>query len=99
MANKLETKKLILNDSLEQRSVELSTAYNSGHSKENDKLSYQQMSYILFEIAGPAVVSQLIMYLQEVMNTIFGGHNADPDILAAIGLGNMTQNMLLVDVI
>ena len=95
---KIEKKKLILNDSLERRnSVDISTAYNSGHPEQ--ELSRWEMRGLVFEIAGPAIVSQLIMYLQEVMNTIFGGHLNDPDVLAAIGLANITQNMLLVDVI
>lgn len=52
----------------------------------------------LFKQAAPAIVSSLMMYFQEVMNTVFAGHFGDPKLLAAIGLGNMTVNMLAVDI-
>ena len=49
--------------------------------------------------AIPTTLCMIVMMFQEMVNLIFLGHLNQPELLAGVGTGNMTQNMLGLSVI
>ena len=45
-------------------------------------------------MALPAIFGALVFQVQEITNLVTAGHLGDPVIMAGIGLGNMTVNLV-----
>ena len=44
----------------------------------------------------PSVLCNIVLFFQESMNLSFAGHMNNPNIMAGIGLGNMTINLFAI---
>jgi Na+-driven multidrug efflux pump len=51
---------------------------------------------VILRLGIPSAFCATILYSQEIINLYFAGHMNDETKLAAIGLGNMIQNCLII---
>ena len=56
--------------------------------------SFFEESLNVYAIGIPAMITQVIFFLVQMTNMYFAGHLEDPCIVAGVGLGNMTINLL-----
>ena len=53
----------------------------------------------ILALAIPSTLCMIVMMFQEMVNLSFLGHLNQPELLAGVGTGNMTQNMLGLSII
>ena len=61
------------------------------HNNESDFKKYQT----IFQIAVPTILCMLVVNAQQIVNLVFAGHLGNSSMIAAIGLGNLIQNIFI----
>ena len=67
------------------------------HAETETSVSFMICEFIKFAV--PSYISVMIFYMQQMINVSMAGHLKEPKILAAIEMGNLIQNCLLISAI
>jgi len=75
---------------------ELAAAFQDFTKSIKDKPNFWQQFWETTLLAIPSVISLLFQFFAENINTYFVGHLSDSRLLAGVGFGNMTINIICI---